>query len=1068
MNKQVKAGLSAVRDFLAGRSGEAKLAEADDQATREVVGAELLAAMSRRNSDGTSGENAGKASGSDTQEIPPFDPNGVIPETTTEQQHGQQIPQSAVGASLVEPEPSENSEEREQGRARRLFLDHGYFDEAVQDLRAGNSPAERVAAARALGLVGSERATAHLIAAMFDDDPEVRSAAGEALAQIGDPTVSSARLNAVLNEPDAEMSKLADTLHGPETSATSGERESRALSKESHTLTKDEHPHQKSKARDRSGRFLPASKATGAAPAKSKAHDQGERVISENEATSAKATSQVHVGQDSRAPGENETASTKLTAEEEQDQGGRAAHAPIIVDDAAAAREVEQLLLEEHAVRETVEQLERQLLETAAVRKESENQARWRIERESRLRTDAAERRREEEELRKQADEEAERRRSEESQAIAIEQTSGAEAEAEAHRLAEDEARMRIEAASLRMAAEELARHRAEIETARREAAEAAHHAEAKRLRDDSEKRHNAELERLRAEEEALRIALEETRLQRAEVEAAQKEAQAEIARLTEERAQLAAAEAARRAEAQRIRSEAEERNRVDREQLAADVEALRHVNEELALRREEVEAAREKADKDTERLLEAQARMRAAEEARAQAEAERSRLEAELNERVETQFLLLEQTRRRAQEEQERLQEETHRHAEAEQKRLAELVLIKTKAEVESKQRAEKEREILSQVDSLRIADSETRKRIEDAEVRRRAAEDAYRLVAEKVQRVEAEAHARAKEEEQMLAKLEAERRTVAVEAQSRAAQEKRIREEIEMFRILEEQERPRIEEAILQRTEAEARLQQRQDRLSAEEAARVSAAEQLKVVGQYRDSSAEPSGVTAWQEHATARPTPTMSPAGETSRASRSFTGASPSGLAEGAISEGHIDSVGNVETVADAEVTPTIVAYLNSVDPYKRAAAVAELARSGSKDAFNLIADCFDDHSPHVRNAAARALRKLEPTRTVDLFNRALEDASTDRRRNIGGAIAASGLATEAINNLVSENREDTYNALSILFVMAKTGEVEPLVRALKEHRKDEIGRAVTKLLNLSGHADIADAALNGKNQ
>ena len=123
----------------------------------------------------------------------------------------------------------------------------------------------------------------------------------------------------------------------------------------------------------------------------------------------------------------------------------------------------------------------------------------------------------------------------------------------------------------------------------------------------------------------------------------------------------------------------------------------------------------------------------------------------------------------------------------------------------------------------------------------------------------------------------------------------------------------------------------------------------------------------------------------------------------------------------------VAPAITTYLNSVDPYKRAAAVAELARSGSEDAFPLIANCFDDHSPHVRNAAARAFRKLEPTRTVDLFNRSLEGASDERRRNIGSAIAASGLATEAIDKLVSENREDTYNALSILFLMAKTGEV-----------------------------------------
>src|SRR6185312_4437348 len=84
-----------------------------------------------------------------------------------------------------------------------------------------------------------------------------------------------------------------------------------------------------------------------------------------------------------------------------------------------------------------------------------------------------------------------------------------------------------------------------------------------------------------------------------------------------------------------------------------------------------------------------------------------------------------------------------------------------------------------------------------------------------------------------------------------------------------------------------------------------------------------------------------------------------------------------------------------------------------------------------------------------------NRALEGASPERKRNIGAAIAGSGLADEAVNNLAGENREDTYNALSMLFVMAKTGEVQPLVAALEAHRDDEIGRAVSKLLTLSGH-------------
>ena len=88
---------------------------------------------------------------------------------------------------------------------------------------------------------------------------------------------------------------------------------------------------------------------------------------------------------------------------------------------------------------------------------------------------------------------------------------------------------------------------------------------------------------------------------------------------------------------------------------------------------------------------------------------------------------------------------------------------------------------------------------------MRRHTSDEAYKLAAEKLQRIEAEAHARSIEEEQILARLETTRRTVAVEAQARSEQEKRIKEEIEMFRRLEEEERPRLEAAVLQRTEVE-----------------------------------------------------------------------------------------------------------------------------------------------------------------------------------------------------------------------------------------------------------------------
>jgi HEAT repeat protein len=902
VEQQVKAGLRAVRDFLAGRSGDAKPVAIEDKATRDVVAAELLAKMS--------GRAIGEAA--NFQEIPREKNQGAEDKT----KH-QEYSQNSIG------------EEQERKRARQVFLDHGYFNEVVQALRSAPSPSDRAAAAHTLGLVGSQRGTAHLIAAMFDDDPEVCSAAEEALNQINDPMAKAAVHAGVHREIKKGNADSAASVIGQ--------------------------------------------------PDGREAHDSVEAPESAFMTPTA---------------GQVETPVQETVAESGVPTDLHGATSDSIALDLTATNfvptvEEEQLLLEEHRIGESAEQLARQLLETAAARKQSEQEVQSRTEREARLRLEAAARRSEEEELRKRAHEEAERRRAEEREALTAEQAARASAETEAQRLAEEETRIRLQAVDLRLAVAELARQRGASETARREAAEAARLSEAKRARDEAKSRHDAELARLHSEEEALRA-----------------------------------------------------------------------TTDEIALRHADVEAAREKADAEAERLVQAQERMRAAAEARAHAEVERARLEAEINQARETALRVLEETRRQGQEEQERLQEETSRHAEEQKHRVAEMELMKTRAEAESKHLAEKEQQVLNQVNSLRFADSQTRKRIEDAEVRRHAAEDAYRLVAEKVQRVEAEAHARAKVEEQMVRKLEAERRTVALEAQSRAAQEKRISEEIEMFRRLEEQERPRLEAAILQRTQAETRLRQLRERLKADLDARGSAEEELNVAAQYHGIGSEQPAATRWQEHRHDNPIHTIVSAA--AEATKAFAQGSATGSEKRATAAGEMAGGDEIDRVTVSNVTPSIVAYLNSVDPFKRAAAVAELARSGAQDAFSLIANCFDDHSPHVRNAAARAFRKLEPNRTVDLFDTALEDAAPERRRNIGSAIAASGLAAEAIDMLGGESREDTYNALCLLLTMAKTGEVQPLVQAIEGHENVQVRMAAIKLLTLTGQEDIANAA------
>jgi HEAT repeat protein len=148
------------------------------------------------------------------------------------------------------------------------------------------------------------------------------------------------------------------------------------------------------------------------------------------------------------------------------------------------------------------------------------------------------------------------------------------------------------------------------------------------------------------------------------------------------------------------------------------------------------------------------------------------------------------------------------------------------------------------------------------------------------------------------------------------------------------------------------------------------------------------------------------------------------------------------------------------LTSDDASERAASVLALSRLNTDEAFNEICVAFDDPSEEVRNAAARALYDLNEDR-ADSFTRALRESPLERRRQIGAALAGSGLAEEAVGNLTGESRDKTYDAFSLLFLMAKAGEVAPLIRAIESHHDNEVRLAVVKLLALSGQHDILPA-------
>jgi HEAT repeat protein len=162
-------------------------------------------------------------------------------------------------------------------------------------------------------------------------------------------------------------------------------------------------------------------------------------------------------------------------------------------------------------------------------------------------------------------------------------------------------------------------------------------------------------------------------------------------------------------------------------------------------------------------------------------------------------------------------------------------------------------------------------------------------------------------------------------------------------------------------------------------------------------------------------------------------------------------------SVDHQPELAIPAEIAQRLQSADSSERAAALVDLADAGDDTSFALITKSFDDPSIEVRNAAARALHSLQPDLAAS-FTRALREATPERRRKIGAAIAGSGLAANAINSLAGEGRDRTYDAFSILFLMAKAGEVQPLMNAIAKHSNIEVRLTAAKLIGLSNQQQV----------
>ena len=174
---------------------------------------------------------------------------------------------------------------------------------------------------------------------------------------------------------------------------------------------------------------------------------------------------------------------------------------------------------------------------------------------------------------------------------------------------------------------------------------------------------------------------------------------------------------------------------------------------------------------------------------------------------------------------------------------------------------------------------------------------------------------------------------------------------------------------------------------------------------------------------------------------------------------------DAVGRTSAarkLSQFQVQPAVQALtdLSADDPDSsvRAAAVTSLGEIEHESVFAPIIMAFADEAREVRAAAARSLSRMNFDRG-EAYVRLIESANVETLRKVAQSCIKAGMVAQAIDRLISEDRRLAYEAFSLLSLLAKSEQTEPLVEAISSHPELNTRLAVVRLLGTSGGPEVA---------
>ncbi|HEV8371504.1 MAG TPA: HEAT repeat domain-containing protein [Pyrinomonadaceae bacterium] len=179
--------------------------------------------------------------------------------------------------------------------------------------------------------------------------------------------------------------------------------------------------------------------------------------------------------------------------------------------------------------------------------------------------------------------------------------------------------------------------------------------------------------------------------------------------------------------------------------------------------------------------------------------------------------------------------------------------------------------------------------------------------------------------------------------------------------------------------------------------------------------------------------------------------------------ALSENAVQRTEAANSLAQYPVRNSVTALISLAthdpEPTVRAATVSSLASIDHESVFPAVLIGMADESREVRAAAARALSRLSFDRSAAYVN-VIQTADPETLEAVATACVKAGIVSQNIDRLARGDRRQTYEAFTLVSLLAKAKMIAPIIDAIEHHTNMTVRLSAIHLLASTGEESVFD--------